>query len=113
MPIAQNHTWHKVAGSIAELSFSAEGIAAVSLDGKAICLVNFKNELYGCNAICPHASGPLQDGYIDALGHIVCPVHRYKFDIKNGRNVAGEGYSLKTYPVEERADGIYVGIDQK
>jgi 3-phenylpropionate/trans-cinnamate dioxygenase ferredoxin subunit len=30
--------------------------------------------------------------------------------MKNGRNVTGEGYYLKYWPVEAREDGIYVEI---
>ncbi len=61
---------------------------------------------------CPHAGGMLPDGWIDAKGNIVCPVHGYRFSIENGRNVTGEGYQLKFWPVENRQDGIYVGLEE-
>ena len=35
-----------------------------------------------------------------------------KFNLKNGRDANGEGYSLKTYPVERRSDGIFVGLEE-
>jgi len=50
-------------------------------------------------------------GEIDIQDNIVCPLHRYKFSLMNGRNVSGEGYYLKTYPVEVREDGVFVGIE--
>jgi 3-phenylpropionate/trans-cinnamate dioxygenase ferredoxin subunit len=56
--------------------------------------------------------GNAREGYIDALGNVVCPLHRYKFDLKNGRNISGEGYYLKNWPVEIREDGVYVGIEE-
>jgi nitrite reductase/ring-hydroxylating ferredoxin subunit len=46
------------------------------------------------------------------VGNIVCPLHRYKFSLVNGRNVSGEGYYLKTYPVEQREDGLYIGFEK-
>ena len=61
---------------------------------------------------CPHAGGYFVNGYLDALGNVVCPVHRYKFCPANGRNVSGEGYYLKHWPVEIRADGVYVGLEK-
>jgi 3-phenylpropionate/trans-cinnamate dioxygenase ferredoxin subunit len=61
---------------------------------------------------CPHASGIMADGYINAAGQVTCPLHRYRFSMENGRNTSGEGYFLKTYPVEMREDGVYVGIDR-
>ena len=73
----------------------------------------YKEELYACAAKCPHAGGTLAEGYTDVLGNIVCPVHRYKFSLQNGRNSSGEGYYLKTWPVEKREDGIYIGIEQQ
>jgi len=50
-------------------------------------------------------------GYIDALGNIVCPLHRYKYSLQNGRNVSGEGYFLKHWPIELNEDGVYIGLE--
>lgn len=103
--------WHKIAESKAELfSGKDNNIVELEVDGKKICLVNDQESLHGCFAKCPHAGGKMAEGYIDALGNIVCPLHRYKFNLKNGRNTSGEGYFLKTYPIEEREEGIFVGI---
>jgi 3-phenylpropionate/trans-cinnamate dioxygenase ferredoxin subunit len=32
--------------------------------------------------------------------------------MENGRNTSGEGYFLKTYPLETREDGIYAGMEE-
>ena len=32
--------------------------------------------------------------------------------MKNGRDINGEGYTLKTYPVELKPDGIYFGLEE-
>jgi len=32
--------------------------------------------------------------------------------LHNGRNVSGEGYYLRTYPVEERKAGIFIGFEE-
>jgi 3-phenylpropionate/trans-cinnamate dioxygenase ferredoxin subunit len=104
-------TWHKIAETIHELDFAANNIAVTEADGKKMCMGKFKDDLFAFAHKCPHAGGFLSEGYIDALGNVVCPLHRYKYDIKNGRNVSGEGYYLKHWPVEIRNDGIYVGIE--
>jgi nitrite reductase/ring-hydroxylating ferredoxin subunit len=49
-------------------------------------------------------------GWIDPLGNVVCPLHRYKFNIINGRNTTGEGYYLKTYPLRIDENGVYVEL---
>ena len=107
----KKYTWHKLANSLEELQFPASGLAELELAGKKICLSLHNDQLSACAAKCPHASGTLAEGYIDNLGNIVCPVHRYRFNLQNGRNSSGEGYYLKTYPIEKREDGIFVGIE--
>jgi len=108
--MSKEYTWHKIAETLNEISFNANGLAEVQVNGKTICIALKDNKLQGCAQKCPHASAPLVDGYVDAAGNIVCPLHRYKFSLQNGRNVSGEGYFLKLFPVETRADGIFVGI---
>ncbi len=105
--------WVKVAESLAEIPFGNNGLVEVMAEDKRICVGRYKEELFAFAAKCPHASGFFVDGFIDALGNVVCPLHRYKFCMKNGRNVSGEGYHLKHWPVEVKADGVYVGMESK
>ena len=84
----------------------------VEVNGKNICVAKHNDQAFAFATKCPHAGGHLSDGYIDALGNVVCPLHRYKYDMKNGRNVSGEGYYLKHWPVEVRENGVYVGLDK-
>ena len=113
MTQSKQYTWHKIANGKEEIPFSENGMAEIKAGSKNICLIMNKDVLSACSSKCPHAGGRLADGYIDALGNIVCPMHRYKFSLQNGRNVSGEGYFLKTYPVEIREEGIFVGIEEK
>ena len=105
-------TWHKVADHINEIDFSDNQVGVVELKGKKICLARYKEQVFACASKCPHAGGILADGFIDALGNIVCPLHRYKFSLQNGRNTSGEGYYLKNWPVELREDGVYIGMEE-
>lgn len=104
--------WIKIADSIHELNLSADGLAEIEVDGKKICIALTKETLFACAAKCPHAGGTMAHGYVDAVGNIVCPLHRYKFSLQNGRNTSGEGYFLKVYSVENRSDGIFIGFEQ-
>jgi 3-phenylpropionate/trans-cinnamate dioxygenase ferredoxin subunit len=54
----------------------------------------------------------MNQGWLDPMGNIVCPLHRYKFDSKSGRNTSGEGYFIKTYPVKEDDEGVFVGVER-
>ena len=103
--------WQKIADHINELKFAENNIAVAEMNGKKICIAKYKDQVFAFAYKCPHAGGILADGYIDALGNIVCPLHRYKYDLKNGRNVSGEGYYLKHWEMEMREDGVYVKAD--
>lgn len=105
--------WIKIAENIEELSFGQNNLTEVSAEEKTICIGKYNNEVFAFAAKCPHASGRLCEGFIDALGNVVCPLHRYKYSMKNGRNVTGEGYYLKHWKVEIREDGVYVGLEKK
>jgi 3-phenylpropionate/trans-cinnamate dioxygenase ferredoxin subunit len=102
--------WHKIAASANELFTSDQTKKEVEADSRRICIIKFQDKLFAVTALCPHAGGALCDGHTDMLGNIVCPVHHYRFQLATGRNTSGEGYHLKTYKVEEREDGVYVGI---
>jgi nitrite reductase/ring-hydroxylating ferredoxin subunit len=107
----KKYTWNKIADSVDELIFNENNLSQIEVNGKKVCIARNKNNFYACASKCPHAGGILADGFIDAAGNIVCPLHRYKFNLQNGRNVSGEGYYLKTFPVELRAEGVFIGIE--
>ena len=110
MPPLPHQTTYKIAESIAEINFNKNGLALVEVAGKTITLAHYNEQIFACTHKCPHAGGILADGYLDALGNIVCPLHRYKFSLQNGRNTSGEGYFLKTYSIEIFNDGVFVSF---
>jgi nitrite reductase/ring-hydroxylating ferredoxin subunit len=109
----KKYIWFKVAESKEELFSSGNKLLEISVNQKKICLGINKENLFACAHKCPHAGGRMADGWLDPLGNIVCPLHRYRFDVANGRNLSGEGYFLKTYPVALRSDGVYIGMEEK
>ena len=104
--------WFKVADSVAYLDFQSNNMCVAEANGKKITIARHNGLLFAFAYKCPHASGIMSEGFINALGNVVCPLHRYTFSLQNGRNTSGEGYYLKTYKVEERADGVYVGMEK-
>jgi 3-phenylpropionate/trans-cinnamate dioxygenase ferredoxin subunit len=110
--VDQSLQWIKVANHLAEISFGENSIAEVAADGKKICIAKWKDEFFAFAHKCPHASGLFNQGFIDSLGNVVCPLHRYKFCLKNGRNVSGEGYYLKHWPVQVMGEGVFVGFQK-
>jgi nitrite reductase/ring-hydroxylating ferredoxin subunit len=109
----KKYNWIKIANSEAELPLNRESIGSFEVNGEKVCIVKFGNQWFGFASTCPHAGALLLEGYIDEAANVVCPVHSYKFSIKNGRNAEGEDYRLKTHPVECRRDGVFIGFEEK
>ncbi len=112
MESAKKYEWHKIAESEADIAFLDSGLAELEVGGKKICIARYGLELKACAHQCPHAGARMHQGYLDPQGNIVCPLHRYKFSLQNGRNISGEGYFLKTHPLEIREEGIFIGFEK-
>lgn len=111
--IEKKYNWCKIADHINELDFAENQIAVVEVNGKKICIGRSREVAFAFAYKCPHAGGILAHGFIDALGNVVCPLHRYKFNMQNGRNTSGEGYYLKHWPVDIRETGVFVGFEDE
>ena len=105
--------WHKISESELEINWQLNGMCLVQVGDKTVTLARHQGGIFAFAHKCPHASGIMADGHLNAAGQVTCPIHRYKFAIQNGRNTSGEGYFLKTYAVEKREDGIYIGWEDK
>ena len=112
MAAEKKYNWIKIGEAVSDFFWQENDLCEITVKGKTICVAKHGEQVLACAHKCPHAGGHLADGYIDPLGNIVCPLHRYKFSLQNGRNTSGEGYYLKTYPIETRDDGIYIGLEE-
>lgn len=108
--MAKEYSWYKLEEG--QLPFTEKSISVMEVNGKKICCTLHEGRLFAFAYKCPHAGGIMADGAIDAAGNVVCPLHRYKFSLKNGYNSSGEGYYLKTYPIEQREDGPWLGMEK-
>lgn len=97
--------WIKVTEPIPTEDF----VQQIKLDGKKLCLVRAEGKLYAVENTCPHAGGILSGGWCKN-GNIICPIHRWEYSLENGRGASGQGDYINTYPIENRDDGIYIGI---
>jgi 3-phenylpropionate/trans-cinnamate dioxygenase ferredoxin subunit len=107
---ATTMNWVLITDVPTSLDWPQNQLLDMEVEGKKITLAKWKDGYFAFAQKCPHASGRMAQGYINPLGQVVCPLHRYAFDMKNGRNTTGEGYFLNTYPVEQRPEGIFIGF---
>jgi nitrite reductase/ring-hydroxylating ferredoxin subunit len=97
--------WHKVAepGELAD-----DGVKMTAVAGRLVAVTRCQGRYGALDNTCPHMGGPLGQGHIEE-GKLVCPWHGREFDPVSG---VCEGYeeSVPSHPVEERDDGLYVGL---
>lgn len=111
----KQYEWKRVdEAGVMGVNFLREGkTTLVKVAGKSICLVRKQDKLYAVRDRCPHGNGPLHQGTLNEEGDLVCPWHKFRFCVENGRSAGGEGYFVPTYPIEIREDGVYIGIEKR
>ena len=84
-------------------------VKPVTCERTTVCMTLFKGQYGALDNKCPHQGGPLGEGSIEN-GLLRCPWHGWDYDPLTG---IAPGYDdgVKTYPVEVRGDGIYVGFE--
>jgi 3-phenylpropionate/trans-cinnamate dioxygenase ferredoxin subunit len=101
--------WFKLFSS--EILKDQDFIKAVTVNGKKLCAVKTGGGFFVTQAYCPHAGAGLSGGWCKN-GKLVCPFHRYEYDLRTGRGADGQGDYIDIYPTEVREDGIYVGLPE-
>ena len=86
---------------------------AVEIAEKRICLARTEKGFFALDEKCPHQGLPITRGGFCENGTVVCPFHRYAWNLKSGREVERRGDNIQLYPVEERPDGLFIGIETK
>ncbi|MBS1938847.1 MAG: Rieske 2Fe-2S domain-containing protein [Bacteroidetes bacterium] len=103
--------WHRVRKGRPEQL--AEGaLLGVRVGGRAVCIVRHQGRLHALLDRCPHQGSSFIGGWCEDAC-VVCPVHQMGFDLRTGRNRAGGAETAVVYPVQERADGVYIGIPRR
>ena len=111
--IERKYRWVRIAQQVDELNLNENQLTEIDIEGRKFCVAKTRVGLQACAAKCPHAGGEMALGKLDSKENIVCPVHGYIFNLRNGRDTAGEGYFLKIYPVKQAENGLFIGIDER
>ncbi|MCJ8211228.1 Rieske (2Fe-2S) protein [Mucilaginibacter sp. RS28] len=84
-------------------------ITKVKAGSKNICLVYNDDKYYALASRCPHAGADLSGGWCKE-GKLVCPVHRFTYDLQTGRGGEGQFDFVPTYPVKIKNGEVFVGV---
>ena len=105
---------HKIFNSveIAEKRIPLDSAVVIKAGNKTLCLAHLKDGFFAVKNKCPHQGGPLGEGVISDKGEIICPWHKYSFDLKTGKDTGGLGDFVESYPVEISQDGLFISLPQ-
>jgi nitrite reductase/ring-hydroxylating ferredoxin subunit len=106
--------WYKLFESVeaARQMLAIGRVTTMQVGKKKVCIAHTFEGFFAVNDKCPHNGASLGNGFCTAEGSVVCPLHRYHFDLKTGRAKSGLGDFVETYPVEVREDGVYIGFKE-
>lgn len=100
-------TWHRVAGP----GDLADGRVRTVRAGRRTLALTRVGDRYGAlDNACPHQGGPLGEGTIEN-GLLRCPWHGYDYDPLSGQPPPPFDDAPSCFPVQVRADGVYVGLE--
>ena len=102
-------TWYKVLNKKEDLAENR--VITVTAVKTQIALSHFEDKICALDNHCPHQGGPLGEGSIEN-GILRCPWHGWDYHPCTGK-APGFDDGVDPYPVEEREDGIYVGIEEE
>ncbi|WP_462265395.1 Rieske (2Fe-2S) protein [Mucilaginibacter sp.] len=98
--------WYEVA---ATASIADRQVLNVKAEGKSLCLVRAGNIYFATQLRCPHAGGDLSGGWCEQ-GKLVCPLHRYSYDLQTGKGSSGQGDYINIYAVKTESGKIFVEV---
>src|SRR5438045_761367 len=84
-------------------------VRSVVVDGRTVALARCGARLGALDNHCPHQGGPLGEGSIEK-GWLRCPWHGYDYSPLTGTPPPGFVDAPACFPVEVRADGVYVAL---
>ena len=82
------------------------GRKLIKLNGIEIALFNIGGTIFAIKNRCPHRSGPLIRGFTDNAGGIKCPMHGWRFDLRDGSSERPAQATV--YPVKIENNLLYL-----
>ena len=82
----------------------------VFVEDEEIALFNIDGEFFAISNSCPHQGGPLGEGNLE--GEVItCPLHGWRFNVKNGANATMPNVKVPCYQVKIEGNDILVSLD--
>ena len=94
----------------AEKAISPSGARRLVIGDELIAIARWKDRLYAMQDDCPHSRASLSQGWVNDHGDLICPLHNYCYNLKNGREFNQLTPDAKIYRVEIEESGVYLEL---
>jgi nitrite reductase/ring-hydroxylating ferredoxin subunit/(2Fe-2S) ferredoxin len=85
------------------------GLKQFTVDGTSLVVARAGNEVFACQAICPHEAVSLEDGVHDGTT-LTCLEHMWQFDLRTGAPMGDATCGVTTYRLKEERGEVYVDL---
>ncbi len=83
------------------------GLHLVKVNGRKVVIGRLDGALHAFDALCPHAGGPME--LAECEGAIVsCPLHAWRFDLRNGGRELHGYRSLALREVKTEQGAVFI-----
>lgn len=78
---------------------------------RKVLVMRVGDDVYAFQNACPHKAAPLDEGLLHVgRREIICPWHRYRFDLASGASITNPAMVCTHYPVDVRDGSVYVTV---
>lgn len=81
----------------------------LTVGDRVVALFRVGDDFFALDGICPHAGGPLGEGYVTGT-RVTCPWHGWQFDVTTGRHCLNANLTTETFPVVVENGEVYVEL---
>ncbi len=79
-------------------------------EGLTLALCQLEGRYHAVEDKCPHRGGKLSEGELTG-GLLVCPLHHFKFSLKDGRCLMPRHLVLRRFPVLVEGDALKIEVE--
>ena len=109
MDDAEKFEWVEVC---AAQQLPAESAEVVEFGSRAVAVFHHGGQYYAIDNACPHMGASLAAGHVEDC-EVSCPLHAWRFDLRDGTWCDNRRVKIGSYPVRVRAGQVEVGFERE
>ena len=82
----------------------------VRIGERRICIFHLDAGFKAFDNLCPHNGHSLLEGTTNYLGEVVCPLHGYRFSLKDGKESESRCSDLTIHQIDITNDGVFLRL---